>query len=231
MGLVIGHFTGLVSARKLGHKLFSALNMVLYAGSFYVASVSVDFTAFVVFMGLLPGFCIGNEYLVPVDNAYFFYPQKKVSYVFIYLLGVIGGLILCGIGFGALVFNPLFQYIINPDNITPDETTGIYSQEIADRLPHALKIASLCYILIGMMGVLMMFQTTRYRKMEASLNRSSLLTKSAVGGVEADEAMVKITNVMDAFKTRHIYLMWIMFFSCSGFGFLMVSQYKSFGLL
>jgi hypothetical protein len=29
-------------------------------------------------MGFLPGICIGTEYIVPVDNAYFFYPARKV---------------------------------------------------------------------------------------------------------------------------------------------------------
>lgn len=78
MGICAGHFVGLPVARRIGHKIFSALNMVVYAVSIYVASYS-NFYGFLFFMGFLPGFCIGNEYMIPVDNAYFYYPNKKVE--------------------------------------------------------------------------------------------------------------------------------------------------------
>ena len=59
-------------------------------------------------------------------------------------------------GFGSLIFNPLFQYLVNPDGELPDEETHLYSVEIANRLPNALRILSLTYIVVGIIGVLMM---------------------------------------------------------------------------
>jgi hypothetical protein len=77
VGIVTGHFVGIMCARNFGHKLFSGVNMLIYGVSLYIASVS-SFYAFLIFMGFLPGLCIGNEYLIPVDNVYFYYPERKV---------------------------------------------------------------------------------------------------------------------------------------------------------
>jgi MFS family permease len=78
VGIVVGQFVGLACARKFGHKLFSAINMLVYGASLYLASVT-NFYAFLIFMGFLPGLCIGCENFVPVDNAYYFYPDRKVT--------------------------------------------------------------------------------------------------------------------------------------------------------
>ena len=80
--------------------------MIIYCASFYVASVC-NFPAFVIFMGFLPGMCIGNEYILPLDNAYFYYPEHKVNHKYL-MRGAIGGTILAGLGLGAAVFNPIF---------------------------------------------------------------------------------------------------------------------------
>ena len=71
-------FLGVPLSRRFGHKLISLLSMIAYISSMLLASVS-DFGWFVFFMGFCPGFCIGVEYLIPVDNAYFYMPTRKVS--------------------------------------------------------------------------------------------------------------------------------------------------------
>jgi hypothetical protein len=75
---VTGHFIGLNLARRYGHKIVSLINMLVFCGSFYIASSS-GFVLFLIFMGFVPGICIGNEYLIPVDNGQYFYPQRKVE--------------------------------------------------------------------------------------------------------------------------------------------------------
>ena len=98
-------------------------------------------------MGFVPGLCIGIEYLIPVDNAVNYYPEKK---------GKIYGLILCGLGFSSLVFNPLLQYFINPNDVSPNED-GYYPEEVANNLPKALFKICWIYLAIGLSGALMMF--------------------------------------------------------------------------
>lgn len=73
----MGNFVGIISARKIGHKISSALTMILYASCFYISSEG-NFVVFFIFIGVMTGFCIGTEYLIPVDNAYFYYPHRKV---------------------------------------------------------------------------------------------------------------------------------------------------------
>lgn len=82
LALAAGQIFGIPSGRKWGHKLISCINMLLYCFSFYLSSYS-DYGSFIFFAGVLPAWCIGVEYLLPVDNAYFYNPDKKVSFFFV----------------------------------------------------------------------------------------------------------------------------------------------------
>ena len=97
IGICLGHCSGVLVARRIGHMLTSGIIITIYGLAVYLASIS-NFYGFVITMGVVSGFCVGNEYLIPVDNAYYYYPERK---------GLISGLILCGLGFSAVVFNPL----------------------------------------------------------------------------------------------------------------------------
>lgn len=80
-GIAIGSQFGVLMARKFGHKLVSLVNMLVYGVSLYLSTIS-NFYLFVLFMGFIPGICIGVEYLIPVDNAITYFPKKKVSIVY-----------------------------------------------------------------------------------------------------------------------------------------------------
>jgi OFA family oxalate/formate antiporter-like MFS transporter len=97
VGLSIGSFFGVPIARRFGHKITSSIAMIVYVASVFAASES-NFEWFVITMGFIPGLCIGIEFLIPVDNAVSYYPEKK---------GLIIGLILGGFGFSIFVFNPV----------------------------------------------------------------------------------------------------------------------------
>ena len=84
-------------ARRIGHRNMSGIIIIVYSVTLFLASRS-NFIEFIITFGFIPGLCIGNEYLIPVDNAYFFYPERK---------GLVSGFILCGLGFGALVISPM----------------------------------------------------------------------------------------------------------------------------
>jgi MFS family permease len=155
LGIFMGGFMGLPLARRIGHRITSGSIILVYFTSVILASKS-SFLEFIITMGFLPGFCVGNEYLIPVDNAYPYYPHRK---------GIVSGIILCGLGFGSLVFNPLMQYLINPNNEDPLED-GYYSEGVANNLPHALQVCSYIYLGVGLLGVLMMVETKKYTKME-----------------------------------------------------------------
>ena len=76
VGLSMGAFFGVPLARIFGHKYVSFINMVVYSVSMFIATF-VNFELFLIFQGFIPGFCIGVEYLIPVDNALHYYPPGK----------------------------------------------------------------------------------------------------------------------------------------------------------
>lgn len=63
----------------------------------YLATIS-NFWFFVLLQGFMPGVFIGIEYLIPVDNAYHYFPKNK---------GMVAGIILCAFGFSPVIFNPI----------------------------------------------------------------------------------------------------------------------------
>ena len=87
VGIAIGAFIGVPLSRAVGHKFVSLVNMIVYSTSMFIATF-VNFELFLVFQGFIPGFCIGVEYLIPVDNALHYYPPgKKVFLKKIYFIG------------------------------------------------------------------------------------------------------------------------------------------------
>lgn len=75
-----------------------------------------------------------------------YFPKKK---------GMLYGLILCGFGFTPMIFNPIVQKLLNPDNKTP--INDFYPEDVANRLPNALRIITTIYLVVGLIGTLLMF--------------------------------------------------------------------------
>lgn len=67
---------------------------------------------------------------------------------------MVSGLILCGFGLTPLVFNPILQRLLNPNNLLP--INGYYTEEVANNLMKALRIVTGIYLIIGLIGALMM---------------------------------------------------------------------------
>ena len=57
--------------------------------------------------GIGVGFCQGVPYMLPINNSYKYFPNKK---------GLISGICIGGLGFGAVIFNQLIFALINPNN-------------------------------------------------------------------------------------------------------------------
>lgn len=60
-----------------------------------------------------------------------------------------------GFGLGALIFNFILVYVVNPDNIGKDPVNKIFPKEIGENLPMALRILSAVYFAIGLLGVIL----------------------------------------------------------------------------
>ncbi|KAM3132172.1 hypothetical protein pb186bvf_015767 [Paramecium bursaria] len=216
-GIAFGSYMGVSFARKYGYRKVSLINLFFYCGSQFIATY-VNFYWFVLFMGFLPGVFIGVEYLLPVDNAINYFPNKK---------GLVSGLILCGFGFGALIFNPVIQQLANPDNISlqPD---GYYPIEVADKIPSALRYMSLIYLVGGVIGVFMLVPYKKQEIMEPKVQDTEYrLSENEENKNEKCE--FKVSSIRELFNYAEVYYSCVHLFCLTGFGFMVVSQYKSFG--
>ncbi len=108
---------------------------------------------FFVSYGFFFGFGCGLIYLVPINNAYYFFPQKK---------GIITGIIVCGLGMGSVIFNWALYLLINPTNQPPieDPETGeeYFDPTIALDLPPTLRSLSYIYLAIAVVAVIIIFE-------------------------------------------------------------------------
>ncbi|XP_046552611.1 oxalate:formate antiporter-like [Haliotis rubra] len=87
--------------------------------------------------GVMHGAGICMAYPGAVKTALKWFPGKS---------GLVTGIILCGVGVGAIVFNQVVTAFINPDNLSPDETIKddlFFTQtSLLDRVPY-------CFLLLG----------------------------------------------------------------------------------
>ncbi len=72
---------------------------------------------------------------------------------------MVSGIISSGFGLGSFVFSWIGVFIINPHNEKYDADKR-YSAEIADNLPKALKILSIIYLIISLIGAALIFKPT-----------------------------------------------------------------------
>ncbi|CAD8211111.1 unnamed protein product [Paramecium octaurelia] len=209
-GIAIGSQLGIHLARRFGHKLVSVANMLCYCASMYAATYS-NFYFFVFFQGLLPGVFIGIEYLIPVDNALKFFPSKK---------GMVTGLILCGFGFTPLVFNPILQRLLNPDNILP--VNGYYPEEVAENLMSSLRIVTTIYLGMGLIGAFLMQSIKQSDDHNDDTYNQKLIQ---------NDAQVGVNSQFEILKTKEFWLSTFQVFCLTGFGFILISHYKEFGIV
>ena len=124
-------------------KLLISTSFMLFA--FLLGSTFCpDFWSFFICFGI--GFCgcSGFLYLTLLYNTYKYFPSKR---------GLIGGIAVGFYGTAALISNYILLALINPDNADAhkDPQTGeyVFPDEIAERLPGALRLLS--YVFLGVM--------------------------------------------------------------------------------
>jgi MFS family permease len=124
--------------------------MVLISLSVFISSFITVFWLFALIYGVVFGFCMGLVYMVPIYNAYEFYPLKK---------GLVSGIIICGFGFGSFTFNWIAYFLMNPNNVKPykDPVTheSFIDDSVTKHLPVALRSLAAIYLIVGIFGSLL----------------------------------------------------------------------------
>jgi len=86
-------------------------SFALYAGSLVLLSFLENFYAYIAIYGLANGLFLGLPYILPINNACQYLPNRK---------GLCSGICIMGLGFGALIFNEIIVMIMNPNDVSPN---------------------------------------------------------------------------------------------------------------
>jgi hypothetical protein len=89
---------------------------------------------------------IGISNMVSIHHGWLWFPERP---------GLISGLIIGGFGVGALIFDNVSTYLINPTNLGGDDLN--YEYKIDDRFVMMLRKLCLCFSLIVVIGVVGIF--------------------------------------------------------------------------
>ena len=90
---------------------------------------------------------LGN--LTYLKNSWKYFPRAQ---------GLVNGIILGGAGISSSVLTPLADFfIINPDKKPADEKTGLYDEEVADRVPTYITILCITFLVLGAISTIITF--------------------------------------------------------------------------
>lgn len=107
-------------------------------------TIKVSFWLLLLTYGLVFGLGVGVAYVGPLSCAMRWMPQWK---------GLAGGFVVAGFGLGALIFDQVQSYYINPDNLKPTDDY-FTDRELLDRVPFIFLILGGTYAVMQFVGSL-----------------------------------------------------------------------------
>ena len=110
-------------------------------------AIKVSFWLLLFTYGILFGIGVGVAYIGPLTAAMKWMPKWK---------GLANGVVVAGFGLGALGFNALQTFYINPENERTDKDSGIFTDpELINRVPWVFVIMGGTYAVIQLIGSLL----------------------------------------------------------------------------
>lgn len=91
------------------------------------------------------GFGMTNAltYMTPVHHGWLWWPLRP---------GLVSGLIICGFGFGALIFNNVSRALVNPLNESADQD-GKFSSAVNEQVPMMLRTVLVCFVIMTVVAI------------------------------------------------------------------------------
>lgn len=178
LGSVIFPISGLISnlgmllsflvVDKLGFRKTIIFSSLLMFGFILACAFCPNFWLFFCCFGIGFGLAVGFPYLTLMYNCYKYFPSRR---------GLIGGILMGFYGLAALISNYIILMMINPENISPaKDSDGDYHfpQEIADKLPSAMKYLSFYFLGISILSNLFQFEFQEPAEIETQYNEEDL---------------------------------------------------------
>lgn len=129
--------------KKIGPRLSTLIGSIGVLLSFF--TIKVSFWLLLLTYGLVFGMGVGIAYVGPLSCAMRWMPKWK---------GVAGGFVVAGFGLGALVFDQVQSYYVNPHNIKTNEDGYFTDKELLDRVPYLFLVMGGTYAVMQLIGSL-----------------------------------------------------------------------------
>ena len=132
---------------KIHPRVQMAIGCAFFCGPIFIASYMTSFGLFFLFYTCVLGFGFGMIYMLPIRNAWLFFPEKK---------GMISGIILSCYSLGAIAWSFLTAFLANPNN-EPYGADHLYgpNSDVVANVPHMLRVMSYIFIGMGFLAVVM----------------------------------------------------------------------------
>lgn len=155
---------GMYLSKEINSRFVILTGGVIAVGTCLLASLTRNTTMFFLLYAVGFGFGKGFMYPAPLVAGWSHLPGRK---------GFVSGVIVCGIGFGALVFGILAQKIVNPDNLAPakvmvakDVEEPVFDESVNSRVPIMLQTLCLIWTFLIVIGVVFV---SNFRKEDEDL--------------------------------------------------------------
>lgn len=142
------YFT-LTLGTKMGNKIGVRLTIIVALACKYASYLLLLFIPnyYVVLIAMCL-FGVGNGLgnLTYMKNSWKYFPKSQ---------GLINGIILGGAGISSSILTPLADFfIINPDKEKADEKTGLYPEDVGNRVPKYLIILLIIFSVLGLFSLI-----------------------------------------------------------------------------
>jgi len=179
-----------------------------------------------IFMIILGDFIIGGGsglvYMVPLKNAWNYFPEQK---------GLVSGIIVCGFGLSSFIFSYVSKIIANPlDKESNDE--GFLGRSVTKRVTRMFIWFAIIYSLLGIIAA-MLYITYKPDTEETELVENRAITDydtiSRIQLTKIEEKNERNETLGRALFSKQFFLLFLMPFLSSTFGLFTVNALKLFG--
>jgi len=214
----IGHL-----CRVIGCKWSIAIGSAIYSAGFMLTWLTIKFWFPLAVLSLSThGLAFSFIYATAIGAAQNWFPPAR--------RGFVGSFVLCGYGFGSLIWVPFQTAFVNPDNVEAvpdpgcDEKVRLCDRYFTDpdllaRIPWMFLLSGAIYAVMGVIAFFLISEPQHQDKAEISLDTKHPGNDGARN--------LKPTQVL---RTKTFYKIWFGFFTVALCNGLMSNYSKSFGL-
>ena len=190
---------------KMGNKIGVRYTIIVALAFKYISYAILLFVPnyFAVLIAMmLFGIGSGLGNLTYIKNCWKYFPKSQ---------GLVNGIILGGAGISSSILTPLADFfIINPDKEAADKDSGLYSKDVANRVPNYLIVLSVTFIILGIISTIFSFpfqeeseENDKIKEQESGTNIEETKEEKKIG---YNEDASKATLYQTFFSTKNYML-------------------------